>query len=91
MFKCRKKENPTELFAVKVIEKKRLTERLFNNLKNEITILAKINSPYVIKLHDLQRTPNNYYLVMELCNGGDLGNLLEQKRRFKEKEARLIL
>lgn len=64
---------------------------MFNNLKNEITILAKINSPYVIKLYDLQRTPNNYYLVMELCNGGDLEKFKFEKVRFSEKEARLIM
>ena len=39
----------------------------------------------------MQRTTNNFYLVMELCNGGDLANLKKAKGRFKENEARLIL
>lgn len=68
-----------------------MTPRLFNNMKNEINILTKINSPHVIKLHDLQRTENNFYLFMELCNGGDLENLKEIRGRFKEIEARIIL
>lgn len=45
VFKCHLKADPTKQFAVKVIQKKILTERLFNNLKNEINILTKINSP----------------------------------------------
>jgi serine/threonine protein kinase len=75
-----------------MIEKKKLsTPRLFNNLKNEISILSKINSPYVIRLVDLQRTENNFYLVTELCNGGDLNNLRRVRKRFQEAEARVIL
>ena len=89
---CTKKDNPKEHYAVKVVKKSSLTPRLFNNLKNEINILTKINSPYVIKLNDIQRTENNFYLVMELCNGGDLENLKELRGgRFKELEARIIL
>lgn len=60
-------------------------------MKNEITIMTKISSPNVIKLQDLQRTQNNFYLVMEYCNGGDMQNLRELKGRFKELEARIML
>ncbi len=68
-----------------------LSTRLFENLKNEINILAKINSPNVIKLVDIVRTENNFYLVMELCNGGDLEKLKEIRGKFSEIEARVIL
>ncbi len=60
-------------------------------MKNEITIMTKINSPNVIKLQDLQRTSNNFYLVMEYCNGGDMQNLRELRGRFNEIEARIML
>jgi serine/threonine-protein kinase ULK/ATG1 len=79
------------VYAVKIIQKKALNPRLFNNLKNEINILAKIESKYVIKLHDIQRTENNFYLIMELCNGGDLEKLKEARGKFTELEARIIL
>lgn len=68
-----------------------LSARLFENLKNEINILAKINSPNVIKLVDIVKTENNFYLVMELCNGGDLEKLKEIRGKFSEIEARIIL
>ena len=54
-------------------------------------MLSKIKSPNVISLKDLQKTPNNFYLVMEYCNGGDLDNLRDIRGRFKEEEARIIL
>jgi serine/threonine-protein kinase ULK/ATG1 len=91
VFTCHLKTDPSKVFAVKIIQKKILNPRLFNNLKNEINILTKINSPYVIKLVDIQRTENNYYLIMELCNGGDLENLKDIRGKLKEIEARIIL
>lgn len=48
--RCYIKDDPKQNFAVKIIEKKGLSDRLFKNLKNEINILAKINSPNVIRL-----------------------------------------
>jgi serine/threonine protein kinase len=91
VFKCHQKDDPKEIFAVKIIQKKILTPRLFTNLKNEINILAKINNEHVIKLKDIQRTENNFYLIMEYCNGGDLERLKDIKKKFKEIEARIIL
>ncbi len=76
---------------MKIIQKKILTPRLFTNLKNEITILSKIDHPGVIKLKDIQRTENNFYLIMEFCNGGDLEKLKEIRSKFTELEARIIM
>lgn len=78
-------------YACKVIAREKLTTRLLNNLQNEIKILAKIKSPNVIALMDLQKTKNNFYLIMEYCNAGDLLNFKTTKGKFKEKEARIIL
>jgi len=36
--------------------------------------MAEIKSPYVVALRDATKTMGNYYLAMELCNGGDLEN-----------------
>ena len=91
VFRCHSKDDVNQVFAVKIIQKKQLTPRLFQNLKNEITILSKIDHPQVIKLKDIQRTENNFYLVMEFCNGGDLEKLKDLRRKFKEIEARIIL
>ena len=91
VFRCRLKEDAQQQLAVKIIQKKQLNPRLFTNLKNEINILAKIESKYVIKLVDIQRTENNFYLFMELCNGGDLDKLKEIRGKFSETEARLML
>jgi serine/threonine protein kinase len=91
VFKCYLKSDPSSVYACKVIKKSSLGPKLFNNLKNEINILTKISSPWVIKLFDLQRTENNFYLIMEFCNGGDLENLKDIRGKFTEIEARIML
>ncbi len=45
----------------------------------------------MIALIDLQKTSNNFYLIMEYCNAGDLLNLKTVRTKFQEKEARIIL
>ena len=90
--RCQAAKDASKHYAVKIVKKSSLTPRLFNNLKNEIDILSKIESPHVVRLVDIQRTENNFYLVMELCNAGDLECLKEIRGgRFSELEARIIL
>jgi serine/threonine protein kinase len=68
--------DPSEVFAVKVIDRKKLTTpQALKNLQNEIAIMTEIRSPYVVALKDATKTENNFYLAMELCNGGDLSGL----------------
>jgi serine/threonine protein kinase len=45
VFRAHLKGDTSKKFAVKVIVKKTLTKRLFQNLNNEISILSKINCP----------------------------------------------
>jgi serine/threonine protein kinase len=71
--------------------KSTLGPTLYENLRNEINILTKISSLWVIKLFDIKCTKNNVYLIMEFCNGGDLGNLKGIRGKFSEVEARIML
>lgn len=54
--------------------------------------MTEIKSPYVVALKHATKTGNNFYLAMELCNGGDLAGLSQVRGGyFVESEARLIL
>lgn len=54
--------------------------------------MAEIRSPYVVALRDATKTASNYYLAMELCNGGDLEGYRKARGGYlHEQEARLIL
>ena len=87
------KTDQSDVYAVKCIERKKIqSERDLHNLQNEIAIMAEIVSPFVVSLKDATKTPNNYYLCMELCNGGDLESFKKLRGGYlKEHEARLII
>jgi len=84
-----------DYFACKVIQKSNVkTKEALASLQVEVDILQKTlksGSGNVIKLIEMSETYNNFYMVMELCNGGDLYKLLELRKRFTENEARFML
>ena len=41
----------------------------------------------IIKLYDIKKTANNFYLILEYCNEGDLSQYLKKKKTLSEKEA----
>jgi serine/threonine protein kinase len=58
----------------------------------EVRILKSLNHPKIVKFVDAYEDELRYYLVMELCQGGDLYEYLEQRGgRISESEARSIM
>ena len=87
------KNDPSRIFAVKAIERNKVKgEKAMQALKNEVAIMADIQSEFVVALKDGTKTANNIYLSLELCNGGDLEMLRKARGQYiSELEARIIL
>lgn len=47
-------------------------EYLRDGLMNEIKIMRDLTGNNVVRLIDVLETTNNYYIVQEYCDGGDL-------------------
>ncbi|XP_073320978.1 serine/threonine-protein kinase 33-like [Pagrus major] len=60
-------------------------------LGQEINILRQVNHAHIIHLQEVYDTPKMTYLVTELCVGGELKQLLQQKKFFTEDETRHII
>jgi serine/threonine protein kinase len=58
--------------------------RLF---KSEVKVMQEIHHPNLLHLYDLVETHQNYYLVLQLCEDGDLEKLIKLKRIIPEPEA----
>lgn len=85
-------DNKNKLVAVKVIDKKNITEKdpkkFIELLQREITILQKLNHSNIVKMLDVAQTSNNIYIYLEYCNGGSLKDYIKKKGGFlSEKEA----
>ena len=63
---------------------------------NEVSILRSIYHKNIVKIEDLKKTKNHYYIIMEFCNGGSLAKNLEKymemyKKPFSEKIVQYIM
>ncbi|KAJ3415986.1 hypothetical protein HDV05_003583 [Chytridiales sp. JEL 0842] len=81
-----------ERFAVKVISKKLMQGRE-HMILNEIDVLKRVSKGHrnIVTLHDYFETPNNLYLVMDLCTGGELFDRICERGSFYEEDAAEII
>ncbi|UJR23652.1 hypothetical protein I4U23_026636 [Adineta vaga] len=82
----RSRTNPDLQVAIKQIAKKQLNKSQ-NLLEKEIKILkelTKLKHENLVALFDCKESPNNVYLVMEFCNGGDLAEYLQTRQTLSE-------
>ena len=62
--------------------------------QEEIAILSKLDHPNILKLYEVFQDDKRYYLVTELCKGGELFDEIIKKGNeggFSEKEAATII
>ena len=64
-----------------------INEYMREALRLEIRILNKINSDNIVRFKDVIETGNNYYIVQEFCNQGDLGHFLKEHKILPEHQA----
>ncbi|KAL9184891.1 hypothetical protein ACHAXT_002668 [Thalassiosira profunda] len=55
---------------------------------DEVLILSTLKHGYICPLLDFFEEPEAYYLVMELCCGGDLFDRIGQRKSYTENDAR---
>ena len=79
VYLTRIKDDPN-IYATKVYDREKIESSpdQFNYLKAEISLLRGINHPNVVKIKTVTKTKKHFYLVMELCNGGELKKALDK-------------
>ena len=80
-----------EIFAMKILNKDFLIKhKLLKYAISECNVLKKSKSPFIITLHYAFQTPENLYMVIDYCPGGDL-NFHIQLEIFEEEEAKFYI
>ena len=77
--------------AVKILIKSDMKSGDVKALFNEVNILYKLNHPNVIEFIELSEDENRFYLLTELCHGGDLFTRLEKHKKLDESEVKKIM
>lgn len=82
------RSNAEMSYAVKCINRKKLSEEDEAALLDEVAILKELRQQHIIRLYDFFEEPSTYYLVMERMRGGELFDRIVAKAYYNEKEAR---
>ncbi|KAK7061137.1 hypothetical protein SK128_026711 [Halocaridina rubra] len=83
-----KKDNPTQLYAIKVVKKSDIVNKnMVEQVITERDALARTKSPFCVQLFYSLQTASHVFLVMEYLIGGDLKSLLTIYGYFDESMA----
>lgn len=77
--------------AVRIINKEVLTTGEKRRLVADISVVQSLDHPNLIKIYDFFQDSKSFYIVTELCEGGDLFRRLEKKRVYEESEAKMVI
>lgn len=78
-----KKGKSDKLYALKAIKKQKiLGTNIMRYIQTEKEVLSLIKHPFIVKLHYAFQTEAYLFLVMDYCEGGDLGKYLEKNKNF---------
>ncbi|OHT16238.1 Serine/threonine-protein kinase polo [Tritrichomonas foetus] len=79
--------NTGEEVAIKITAKERLKKpKALKKHKAEVEIQMSLNHPNIVKAYDFFEDQLFTYIVLELCPGGSLKNLIKKKTRLTESE-----
>jgi len=89
---CWQRDQPEKRYALKVIKTAAEDHAALTRIYEEINILKALgNHRSLIRLVDMDETqPNTIRLVLELCEGGELYDRIQQKQFYPEAEAKIL-
>ncbi|KAM5555749.1 CDPK-related kinase 3 [Rosa sericea] len=80
--------------AVKIISKAKMTTAIsIEDVRREVKILKALSGhKHLVKFYDACEDANNVYIIMELCEGGELlDRILSRGGKYAEEDAKFIV
>jgi len=74
-------------WAIKIINKKNLEKEDKDALESEVKIMETVSHPNIIRLNEVFDSPAHFYMVMEICSGGELFDRIVEREKYTEKDA----
>ncbi|CAO1614108.1 unnamed protein product [Parajaminaea phylloscopi] len=72
--------------AIKIVIRRKLTQKLSDNLESEIAILKAVSHPNIVELVECLKTDAHIYLIMDFSSGGDLSQYIRKKGVLPEDD-----
>ncbi|CAM0956495.1 unnamed protein product [Alopecurus aequalis] len=92
--RARKGDMRGQVLAVKVISKAKMTTAIsIEDVRREVKILKALSGhSNLVKFYDACEDSLNVYIIMELCEGGELlDRILSRGGRYSEEDAKVII
>ena len=51
-------------------------------ISNEIKILSRLDHPNIMKIYEFFEDKNNFYIITEYCDEGDLASKMDKEGKF---------
>lgn len=83
-------EPPHESYAVKIIQRHQMSASDMIHFNDEVQILLDLRHENVIQLHELYKTRDYFYVVLEKLNGGELFDRICEVEVYTEMHARNV-
>lgn len=58
---------------------------------NEMSILKELDHPNILKMYEFFEDEKRYYIVTDICKGGELFDEISTKGKFSERDAALLI
>uniref|UniRef100_A0A2M4CVL5 Serine/threonine-protein kinase ULK3 n=1 Tax=Anopheles darlingi TaxID=43151 RepID=A0A2M4CVL5_ANODA len=85
------KKTTKEVFAVKIMEKHKLSPSAIDNVVSEIGLLKRLKHPHIVEMRDFLWDQSNVYIVMEYCNAGNLSSYIKANKTLPESTCKTFL
>ncbi|KAK2756985.1 hypothetical protein FQN54_004953 [Arachnomyces sp. PD_36] len=77
--------------AIKVVRKFEMNANQRANILKEVQIMRQLDHPNIVKLIDFSESRQYYYIVLELCPGGELFHQIVRLTYFSEDLSRHVI
>ncbi|KAJ2378761.1 serine/threonine protein kinase [Coemansia sp. RSA 2607] len=83
-------------YAAKIIDRKRITQiekrrKMDENFRIETSILSRVRHDSIVQVHGVFQECDNLYLVLDLCNDGELFDEIVKREFLQENDARRVM
>lgn len=82
------KLSTNEKVAIKIVNKSELSSQQKASVLKEVQIMRTLDHPSIIKLLDYIETKEHYFLILELCEGGEIFHQIVRLTYFSEELSR---
>ena len=79
-----------EEFAIKIINKNKLKQKMKNTMFRETEIISYLKHPNIITVYQMLEDEENFYIIMENCKRGELFDYIVEHQNLSENEAAMF-